>query len=117
MEATELEAGNKNHLENVLSQSELEEFPKNVAIKINKYIDQKFEEYLTAKALHETNKTNIGKCVLTCLTLSRLLQFFAILFDIYESITFVKVHNKRLKECDFLHSNTFFIQSILLNTF
>lgn len=61
MEAAETEAGVKNHLQDVLSESELSGLPNQVANKINVYIDSKFEEYLTSKALHETNKNIIGK--------------------------------------------------------
>lgn len=62
MEAASVETGGKNHLENVLSQSEIADLSSPVAEKINSYIDQKFEEYLTSKALHEASKTQIGEC-------------------------------------------------------
>ncbi|XP_075979223.1 nuclear basket protein megator isoform X2 [Anticarsia gemmatalis] len=65
MEAAESEAGAKNHLNNVLSEEEFAVIPNPVAEKINTYIDKKFEEYLTAKALHETNKSQIGDKVTT----------------------------------------------------
>lgn len=61
MEAAETEAGVKNHLQDVLSESEFSGLPNQVANKINVFIDKKFEEYLTSKALHETNKSLIGK--------------------------------------------------------
>lgn len=61
MEAASGEAGAKNHLNDVLSEAELASIPDPVAEKINTYIDKKFEEYLTSKALHETSKTQIGK--------------------------------------------------------
>lgn len=61
MEAAESEAGAKNHLNNVLSEEELANIPNPVVEKINTYIDKTFEEYLTAKALHEANRTQIGK--------------------------------------------------------
>ncbi|CAH0729760.1 unnamed protein product, partial [Brenthis ino] len=60
MEAASVEAGGKNHLDNVLSESEIANLPNTVSEKINAYIDQKFEEYLTSKALHETSKSQIG---------------------------------------------------------
>lgn len=65
MEATESEAGANNHLKNVLSEEEFANLSKPVAEKISSYIDTKFEEYLTAKALHETNKSQIGDKVST----------------------------------------------------
>ncbi|XP_045766841.1 nucleoprotein TPR-like isoform X2 [Maniola jurtina] len=61
MEAASVEAGEKNHLLNVLSESEISNIPHAVADKINTYIDQKFEEYLTSKALHETSKSQIDE--------------------------------------------------------
>lgn len=61
MDAASAEAGANKHLENALSEEELSALPGPVAEKINAYIDQKFEEYLTSKALHETSKTQIGK--------------------------------------------------------
>lgn len=60
MEAVSDEAGAKNHLNDVLSETEIASLPNPVAEKINAYIDKKFEEYLTSKALHETSKTQIG---------------------------------------------------------
>ena len=63
MEAASAEAGGKNHLNNVLSETEIADIPSTIAEKINVYIDQKFEEYLTSKALHETSKSQIGKPV------------------------------------------------------
>ncbi|KAG7296040.1 hypothetical protein JYU34_021136 [Plutella xylostella] len=59
MEAASVGVGGKNHLEIVLSEAELGNIPNPVANKINGYIEQKFEEYLTSKALHETSKSQI----------------------------------------------------------
>ncbi|GBP80228.1 Nucleoprotein TPR [Eumeta japonica] len=50
-----------NHLQNVLSDSELSKVSKAIKEKINTYIDQKFEEYLTSKALLETSKSQIDE--------------------------------------------------------
>lgn len=61
MEAESVEAGGTNHLQNVLSETEIAEIPNTVADKINAFIDKKFEEYLTSKALCETSKSQIGK--------------------------------------------------------
>ncbi|XP_035445245.2 nucleoprotein TPR isoform X2 [Spodoptera frugiperda] len=60
MEAAESEAGVKTHLNNVLSDEEIANLPSPITEKINAYIDKTFEEYLTSKALHETNKSQIG---------------------------------------------------------
>ncbi|KPI97373.1 Nucleoprotein TPR [Papilio xuthus] len=59
MDAESVEAGDKNHLNNVLSETEIANLPNGVANKINTYIDTKFEEYMTSKALLETSKTQI----------------------------------------------------------
>lgn len=61
MEAAGADAGAENHLQNVLSETEIASLPAVITDKINTYIDKKFEEYLTSKALHETSKTQIGK--------------------------------------------------------
>ncbi|KAM3966432.1 LOW QUALITY PROTEIN: nucleoprotein TPR [Aphomia sociella] len=63
--AASVEAGDKKHLENVLSEAEIANLPVPVADKINAYIDQKFEEYLTSKALHESSKSQIGDKIAT----------------------------------------------------
>nr|XP_049706582.1 nucleoprotein TPR isoform X2 [Helicoverpa armigera] len=65
MEAAESDAGAKTHLENALTEDEIANLPEVIAGKINAYIDKQFEEYLTAKALHETNKSQIGDKVST----------------------------------------------------
>ncbi|CAH0761185.1 unnamed protein product [Diatraea saccharalis] len=65
MEAGSGEAGAKNHLSDVLSEPEYASIPNPVAKKINSYIDKKFEEYLTSKALHETSKSQIGDKIAT----------------------------------------------------
>ncbi|KAL4707670.1 hypothetical protein ACJJTC_014851 [Scirpophaga incertulas] len=48
-----------------LSESEIASLPNPVAEKINIYIDKKFEEYMTSKALHETSKLQIGDKIAT----------------------------------------------------
>lgn len=73
MEAGSVEAGAQNHLENVLSQTEIANIPNPVVAKINNYIDQKFGEYLTSKALHETSKSQIGKYPVFSATHTKLL--------------------------------------------
>ncbi|XP_060802413.1 nucleoprotein TPR isoform X3 [Amyelois transitella] len=65
MEVESSDTGGKKHLENVLSEEELATLPAPVAEKINTYIDQQFEEYLTSKALHETSKSQIGDKIAT----------------------------------------------------
>lgn len=61
MEAAEIEAGVKNHIKDVLSETEFSELPNQVVNKLNVYIDKKFGEYLTSTALHETSKSQNGK--------------------------------------------------------
>ncbi|XP_038223270.1 nucleoprotein TPR-like [Zerene cesonia] len=63
MEAATEEAGGRNHLNNVLSETELSNLPNSVVEKVNSYIDQKFGEYLTSKALFETTKSQIDEKV------------------------------------------------------
>ncbi|RVE41975.1 hypothetical protein evm_013384 [Chilo suppressalis] len=65
MEVESTEAGVKNHLHDVLSEAEYSSVPNPIAEKINTYIDKKFEEYLTSKALHETSKSQIGDKIAT----------------------------------------------------
>ncbi|XP_045536329.1 nucleoprotein TPR [Papilio machaon] len=65
MDAESVEAGDKNHLNNVLSETEIANLPNGVANKINTYIDTKFEEYMTSKALLETSKTQIDDKITT----------------------------------------------------
>ncbi|CAH2039614.1 unnamed protein product, partial [Iphiclides podalirius] len=65
MEAESVEAGDKNHLGNVLSENEISSLPDGFANKINAYIDTKFEEYLTSKALLESSKAQIGDKIAT----------------------------------------------------
>ncbi|XP_052741772.1 nucleoprotein TPR isoform X2 [Bicyclus anynana] len=61
MEAASVEAGEKNHLLDALSETEIAAIPNIIADKLNTYIDKKFEEYLTSKALHETSKSQIDE--------------------------------------------------------
>lgn len=48
-------------LRSILSAEELEVIPGETTKKIETYYEQKLEEFLTAKALLETAKTNVGK--------------------------------------------------------
>ncbi|CAH2091137.1 unnamed protein product [Euphydryas editha] len=68
MEAESVEAGETNHLQNVLSETEIAEIPHTVTDKINAFIDKKFEEYLTSKALCETSKSQIDSKITTAET-------------------------------------------------
>ncbi|XP_028165635.1 nucleoprotein TPR isoform X1 [Ostrinia furnacalis] len=65
MDASSAEAGAKNHLKDVLSETEFANLPNPVVEKINVYIDKKFEDYLTSKALHETSKSQIDDKIST----------------------------------------------------
>lgn len=48
-------------LSKILGKRELEKIPPDIAIKIEKHFDQRFEEFLTTKALHSAAQRNIGK--------------------------------------------------------
>ncbi|CAH3912276.1 unnamed protein product [Pieris brassicae] len=63
MEVATDEAGDKKHLNNVLSDTEIANLPVGVEEKLNSYIDTKFEEYLTSKALFESTKSQIDEKV------------------------------------------------------
>lgn len=47
-------------LTNLLSTEEIEKIPPDIAKKIDEHCGQRFEEYLTHKALSEGARTNIG---------------------------------------------------------
>lgn len=48
-------------LSKILGKRELEKIPPDIATKVEKYFDQRFEEFLTTKALHSAAQRNIGK--------------------------------------------------------
>lgn len=83
MEGESVEAGGQNHLENVLSQTEIANIPNPIAAKINNYIDQKFGEYLTSKALHETSKSQIGEYPVFSATHTKLSLVFCLCYSFY----------------------------------
>lgn len=83
MEGGSVDAGGENHLENVLSQTEIANIPNPVAVKINNYIDQKFGEYLTSKALHETRKSEIGEYPAFSATHTKLSLVFYAFYSFY----------------------------------
>lgn len=83
MEGGSVEAGGENHLQNVLSQTEIANIPNPIAVKINNYIDQKFGEYLTSKALHETCKSQIGKYPVFPATHTKLSLVFCLFYSYY----------------------------------
>lgn len=82
MEGGSVEAGGENHLENVLSQTEIANIPNPIAVKINNYIDQKFGEYLTSKALHEASKSQIGKYPVFSATHTKLSLVFCLFYSL-----------------------------------
>lgn len=58
MEKTE--ENEHNVLREVLSEEELTQIPEGVVKKINAYFNEKFEQYITAKAVFETNRKSFG---------------------------------------------------------
>lgn len=59
MEKTE--ENEHNVLGEVLTEEELTQVPDALAKKLNAYFNEKFEQYITAKAVFETNRKNFGK--------------------------------------------------------
>lgn len=51
----------QNHLKNALSHTEFSKIPKNVAKKIQKYIEDALGDTSASKAVYETRKSEIGK--------------------------------------------------------
>lgn len=58
MEKTE--ENEHNALRDVLSDKELTQIPEGIVKKLNAHFNEKFEQYITAKAVFETNKKNFG---------------------------------------------------------
>lgn len=58
MEKTE--ENEHNVLGEVLTKEELTQVPDALAKKLNTYFNEKFEQYITAKAVFETNRKNFG---------------------------------------------------------
>lgn len=56
----EKEENEHNVLRDVLSEEELTQIPQGLATKLNTYFNEKFEQYITAKAVFETNRKNFG---------------------------------------------------------
>lgn len=48
-------------LSKILGKRDLDKIPLDIAKKVEKYFDQRFEDFLTTKALHDTAQRNIGK--------------------------------------------------------
>lgn len=59
MEKTE--ENEHNVLREVLNEEELAQIPEGFIKKLNVYFNEKFEQYITAKAVFETNRKNFGK--------------------------------------------------------
>lgn len=59
MEKTE--ENEHNALRKVLNDEELKQIPEGFVKKLNTYFNEKFEQYITAKAVFETNRKNFGK--------------------------------------------------------
>ena len=65
------EENEHNVLREILSEEELTQIPEGLAKKLNAYFNEKFEQYITAKAVFETNRKNFGKFELNFILLLR----------------------------------------------
>lgn len=52
-------------LSKILDKGDLEKIPLYISIKVEKYFDQRFEEFITTKALHNAALRDIGKITFT----------------------------------------------------
>lgn len=59
METTE--ENEHGHLNEILTTDELSQIPNSSLKKLQSYFNDKFEEYLTAKAIFETSRQNLGE--------------------------------------------------------
>ena len=54
-------------LKEILTEDELSQIPNETAKKLKTYFNEKLEEFLTAKAVFETGRQNLGKIFTFCL--------------------------------------------------
>ena len=57
-------SGSPEVLLNVLNTEEFNSIPEDVRVKLSSHFEEKFEEYITSKALFESSRTNYGTCPL-----------------------------------------------------
>lgn len=56
-----MDSGTSKILSKVLNRRELDKIPSESATKIEKYFDERFEDFLTSQALHESSQRDHGK--------------------------------------------------------
>lgn len=56
-----MDSGTNKVLSKVLSRRELDKIPNESVTKIEKYFDERFEDFLTSQALHESSQREHGK--------------------------------------------------------
>lgn len=56
-----VEESEPNVLREIASDEELAQIPQELAKKIHSHFNQKFDEFITAKAVFETGRKNLGK--------------------------------------------------------
>lgn len=61
-----MDTGTNKILSKVLSRRELDKIPNESATKIEKYFDERFEEFLTSQALLESSQREHGKRIFPC---------------------------------------------------
>lgn len=55
------EESEPNVLREIMNDEELAQIPREIAKKIHAHFNAKFDEFITAKAVYETNRKNLGK--------------------------------------------------------
>jgi len=80
------EENDSNVLKEILNDKELILIPKELSKKIHAHFSAKFDEFITAKAVFETNRKNLGKTLVTLDILC-----FWTLKDLHKFIYFQKV--------------------------
>lgn len=58
-----MDSGTSKILSKVLSRRELDKISNESATKIEKYFDERFEDFLTSQALHESSQRENGKSI------------------------------------------------------
>jgi len=59
------EENDSNVLKEIMNDKELTLIPKELSKKIHAHFSAKFDEFITAKAVFETNRKNLGKTLVT----------------------------------------------------
>lgn len=56
-------------LSKILGKRDLDKVPSDILVKVEKFYDQRFEEFLTTKALYDIAQRNVGKLLMELLLL------------------------------------------------